>query len=82
MGKPGLFKLGSKQKNGALIESLIDCKRQQHLQKEKISSTRNISISQLNEDVPLSKSFKKFIRKKKGKNVYHPKSDTKDLLAI
>ena len=43
-GKPGLFKLVSQTKNGALIESLIDGKRQQAFAKEKISSLEDISI--------------------------------------
>jgi len=80
-GKPGLFKLVSQTKNGALIESLIDGKRQQAFAKEKISSLEDISIFTTDEDVPLSKVFKEIFKKEEGKNCISPKSDTKELVS-
>ena len=80
-GKPGLFKLVSQTKNGALIESLIDGKRQQAFAKEKISSLEDISIFTTDEDVPLSKVFKEIFKKEEGKECINPKSDTKELVS-
>lgn len=80
-GKPGLFKLVSQTKNGALIESLIDGKRQQAFAKEKISSLEDISIFTTEEDVPLSKVFQEIYKKEDGKECINPKSDTKELVS-
>ena len=80
-GKPGLFKLVSQTKNGALIESLIDGKRQQAFAKEKISSLEDISIFTTDEDVPLSKVFQEIYKKEEGKECINPKSDTKELVS-
>ena len=80
-GKPGLFKLVSQTKNGALIESLIVGKRQQAFAKEKISSLEDISIFTTDEDVPLSKVFKEIFKKEEGKECINPKSDTKELVS-
>ena len=43
-GKPGLFTLISQAKSGALIESLLDGKRQTAFANAKISSLQDISI--------------------------------------
>ena len=80
-GKPGLFKLVSQTKNGALIESLIDGKRQQAFAKEKISSLEDISIFTTEEDVPLWKVFQEIYKKEDGKECINPKSDTKELVS-
>lgn len=80
-GKPGLYKLVSQTKNGALIESLIDGKRQPAFAKEKISSLEDISIFTTDEDVPLAKVFQEIFKKEDGKECINPKLDNKKLVA-
>ena len=80
-GKPGLFKLVSQTKNGALIESLIDGKRQPAFAKEKISSLEDISIFTTDEDVPLAKVFQEIYKKEDGKDCINAKLDNKQLVA-
>lgn len=80
-GKPGLFKLVSQTKNGALIESLLDGKRQPAFAKEKISSLEDISIFTTDEDVPLAKVFQEIYKKEDGKDCIDAKLDNKKLVA-
>ncbi|MCK9163901.1 MAG: DUF5606 domain-containing protein [Bacteroidales bacterium] len=80
-GKPGLFKLVSQTKTGALVESLIDGKRNQAFAKDKISSLEDISIFTTDEDVPLSKVFQEIFKKEDGKECINPKSDNKQLIS-
>ncbi|MFA6200365.1 MAG: DUF5606 domain-containing protein [Bacteroidales bacterium] len=80
-GKPGLFKLVSQTKNGALIESLIDGKRQPAFAKEKISSLEDISIFTTDEDLPLAKVFQEIYKKEDGKDCINGKLDNKQLVA-
>lgn len=80
-GKPGLFKLVSQTKNGALIESLLDGKRQPAFAKEKISSLEDISIFTTDEDVPLAKVFQEIYKKEEGKDCINAKLDNKQLVA-
>lgn len=80
-GKPGLFKLVSQTKSGALIESFLDGKRQPAFAKEKISSLEDISIFTTDEDVPLAKVFQEIFKKEDGKECINPKSDNKKLVA-
>lgn len=56
-GKPGLYKLVSRTKNGAVVESLIDGKRMPVFQSDKISSLNEISMFTYDEDYPLRKVF-------------------------
>ncbi|MDD2530175.1 MAG: DUF5606 domain-containing protein [Bacteroidales bacterium] len=79
-GKPGLFTLISQAKNGALIESLVDGKRQTAFANAKISSLQDISIFTIDEDVPLTKVFQNIFRKEDGKECIDPKSDSKKLI--
>lgn len=80
-GKPGLYKLISQAKNGALIESLIDGKRHTAFANEKISSLQDISIFTTEEDVSLSFVLQEIFKKEEGKECIDPKSDTKKLIA-
>lgn len=80
-GKQGLFKLVSQTKTGALVESLIDGKRNQAFAKDKISSLEDISIFTTDEDVPLSKVFQEIFNKEDGKECINPKSDNKQLIS-
>lgn len=79
-GKPGLFMLISQSKNGALIESLLDGKRQTAFANAKISSLQDISIFTNDEDIPLTKVFQEIFRKEEGKECINPKSDSSKLI--
>ena len=80
-GKPGLFTLISQAKSGALIESLLDGKRQTAFANAKISSLQDISIFTIDEDIPLVKVFQEIYKKEEGKDCIDPKSDSKKLIA-
>lgn len=80
-GKPGLFLLVSQTKNGALVESLVDGKRQPAFSNERISSLEDISIFTTEEDVPLTKVFQTIFTKEDGKECISSKSDNKQILA-
>lgn len=80
-GKPGLFTLISQAKSGALIESLLDGKRQTAFTNAKISSLQDISIFTIDDDIPLVKVFQEIYKKEDGKDCIDPKSDSKKLIA-
>ncbi len=80
-GKPGLFTLISQAKSGALIESLLDGKRQTAFANAKISSLQDISIFTIDDDIPLVKVFQEIYKKEDGKDCIDPKSDSKKLIA-
>ena len=56
-GKPGLYKLVSRTKTGAIVESLIDGKRMPVFQSDRISSLNEISMFTTTEDYSLRKVF-------------------------
>ena len=56
-GKPGLYKLVSRTKSGAIVESLIDGKRMPVFQSDRISSLNEISMFTTEDDYPLRKVF-------------------------
>ena len=58
-GKPGLYKLISQTKSGALVESLTDSRRYPAFAHEKISSLEDISIFTVENDISLKKVFQK-----------------------
>lgn len=76
-GKPGLYLLVSQTKTGALVESLLDGKRQPAFSHEKISALEDISIFTIEEDVPLKKIFQLIYAKENGGECINPKSDNK-----
>ena len=51
-GKPGLYKLISQTKSGALVESLVDKKRMPAFAHERISSLKDITMFGNDEDKP------------------------------
>lgn len=82
-GKPGLFKLVSQTKTGAIVESLLDGKRTPAFRNDKISSVSEICMFTNNEDYPLSKVFRNIYNKEnKGQvSIDFKKVSTKDLYA-
>ena len=56
-GKPGLYRLVSRTKTGAIVESLVDGRRMPVFQSDKISSLNEISMFTISDDYPLRKVF-------------------------
>ena len=78
-GKPGLYKLISRTKSGALVESLIDKKRMPAFSNERISSLKDISIFTEEEDKPLTEVFQAIYRTENGGKSIDHKSKEQDL---
>lgn len=79
-GKPGLYLLVSQTKTGALVESLLDGKRQPAFSNERISSLEDISIFTLEEDIPLKKVFELIYSKENGGDCISHKSDNNKIV--
>ncbi len=79
-GKPGLYLLVSQTKTGALVESLLDGKRQPAFSNERISSLEDISIFTLEEDIPLKNVFELIYSKEKGGECISHKSDNNKIV--
>jgi hypothetical protein len=82
-GKPGLFKLVSQTKTGAVVESLLDGKRTPAFKNDKISSLSEICMFTTSEDYPLSEVFRNIYNKEnKGEvSIDFKKVSTKELYA-
>jgi len=78
-GKPGLFKLIAHQKNGVLVESLLDGKRTAISANANVSSLGDIAIYTYEEEVPLRDVFKAMAEVTEGKEALSHKS-SKDQL--
>ena len=80
-GKPGLYKLISQTKTGALVESLLDSRRMPAFAHERISSLEEISIFTEEDDIPLKKVLHLIYRKENGGDCIDNKADEKDIRA-
>ena len=78
-GKPGLFKLIAHQKNGVVVESLLDGKRTAISASASVSSLGDIAIYTYEEEVPLRDVFKAMAEVTEGKEALSHKS-SKDQL--
>ncbi len=78
-GKPGLFKLIAHQKNGVVVESLLDGKRTAISANANVSSLGDIAIYTYEEEVPLRHVFKAMAEVTEGKEALSHKS-SKDQL--
>ena len=78
-GKPGLFKLIAQQKNGVVVESLLDTKRTSIPSTANVSSLGDIAIYTYEEEVPLRDVFKAMAEVTEGKEALSHKS-SKDQL--
>lgn len=75
-GKPGLFKMLSQSKTGAVMESIVDGKRLPVFINDKISSLGEISMFTTGEDVPLKIVLQNIFRKEnKEKTSVSPKDN-------
>ncbi len=81
-GKPGVFKMLSQSKSGAIMESLVDGKRVPVFASDKISSMEEIGMFTNGDDIPLKNVFQNIFRKENGKETsVSPKADNKALQA-
>ncbi|MGM9820266.1 MAG: DUF5606 domain-containing protein [Candidatus Onthomorpha sp.] len=78
-GKPGLYKLISQTKSGALVESLTDSRRYPAFAHEKISSLEDISIFTTENDISLKKVFQKIYEKENGGDCIDNKASEKEI---
>jgi hypothetical protein len=78
-GQGGLFKVIARTKNGLVVESLADKKRQPVHASQKISALQDISIFTDNEEVPLTDVLRKIFDKEKGAVAIDSKSDPAQL---
>lgn len=78
-GKPGLFKLIAHQKNGVVVESLLDGKRTAISANANVSSLGDIAIYTYEEEVPLRDVFQTMAEVTEGKEALSHKS-SKDQL--
>lgn len=78
-GKPGLYKLISQTKTGALVESLVDKKRMPAFAHERISSLKDITMFGNEEDKPLIDIFQNIYKMEDGKECISHKSSDKEL---
>ena len=58
-GQPGLYKVISEGKNNVVIESLLTGKKSTAYADAKMSTLEDIAIYTLQEDIPLTKVFRK-----------------------
>ena len=80
-GKPGLFKLISQTKNGALVESLLDSRRYPAFAHENISSLEDISIFTTDDDISLKEVFQKIYEKENGGDCIDNKAPEQEIRA-
>ncbi len=80
-GKPGLFKMLSQTKSGAIVESLIDGKRFPVFAHERISSLEEISIFTETDDVPLKDVLKNIYENTEGKATQDFKGNADEIAA-
>jgi hypothetical protein len=78
-GKAGLSKIISKNKNGIIVESLIDGKRFPVQGNLRVSTLEDISIYSYDEDILLSDVFAMILKKENGKACISHKSDPSEL---
>ena len=79
-GKPGLFKIITRTRTGAVVESLLDNKRLTVGAHSNISILSEIAIYTLQEEVPLPQVLKKIKDKENGKATSISHKDHKDVL--
>ena len=78
-GKPGLYKIVAKTKNGIIAESLEGKKRIPVFASSNVSSFKDISINTKEDNCPLKEVFKKISVKENGNRAIDPNSDPQKL---
>lgn len=80
-GQPGLYKLVSQAKNGAVVESLDTKKRMPAYASAKISALEDIAIFTEEEEKPLVDVFKSIFQKEDGGEAISHKASGSELKA-
>lgn len=78
-GKPGLYRLVAQNKNGVIVQSLLDEKRTSIPATANVSSLGDIAIYTYEEEVPLREVFKVMAEKTAGKEALSHKSSKDEL---
>lgn len=78
-GKPGLYKIVSRNRGGIIVESLLDAKKMPVNSASKVSALEDISMYTYQEDVPLKDILAKIYAHTDGKQAIDPKSSNNEL---
>lgn len=79
-GKPGLYKVLTQTRNGAIVESLLDKKRLNVTIHSNVSILSEISIYTIHEEKPLADIFESIKQKENGQQTSISPKDSKDVL--
>lgn len=78
-GKPGLFELVAKTRNGFIAKSLVDGKKIPVNIQNNVSMLSEIAIYTYTDEIPLKSIFKQMFEKTEGKQAIDHKSSKTDL---
>lgn len=78
-GQPGLFRFIAQSRNGFIVESLLDGKRQNASASSRISALTEISMFTEGEDIPLAEVFTKMYEQTGGKQALSAKESAAKL---
>lgn len=79
-GKPGLYKVLTQTRNGAIVESLLDNKRLNVNIHSNVSILSEIAIYTIHEEKPLAEIFESIKQKENGQQTSISHKDSKDVL--
>lgn len=79
-GKPGLYKVLTQTRNGAIVESLLDKKRLNVTIHSNVSILSEIAIYTIHEEKPLADIFESIKQKENGQQTSVSHKDSKDVL--
>jgi hypothetical protein len=79
-GKPGLYKVLTQTRNGAIVESLLDKKRLNVTIHSNVSILSEIAIYTIHEEKPLADIFESIKQKENGQQTSISPKDSKDVL--
>ena len=79
-GKPGLYKVLTQTRNGAIVESLLDNKRLNVTIHSNVSILSEIAIYTIHEEKPLADIFESIKQKENGQPTSISHKDSKDVL--
>lgn len=79
-GKPGLYKVLTQTRNGAIVESLLDNKRLNVNIHSNVSILSEIAIYTIHEEKPLAEIFEYIKQKENGQQTSISHKDSKDVL--
>ena len=81
-GQPGLYRFVAQSRNGFIVESLIDGKRQNASASSRISALTEISMFTEGEDIPLAEVFTKMYEQTGGAQALSAKERADKLAAF